>query len=93
MQTALSDLHYKLRFSPRCTELFKDFRRERLNDRGEIDEKLNVGVDDCRKALTYYLAWKRGTGLKKYQARPAHTAKGLMLDAPTLVEKRPRSWL
>lgn len=96
MQTGLSDMYYKMRFSPNCKELFKDFRKERLSEQGEINEKLNVGVDDCRKAVSYYLALMRGTGMKRRAAAPARKAKGRYGAAPMSVGEstpQPRSWI
>jgi hypothetical protein len=70
LQTALLGEYYDLIIHPRCEELLTDLREERLDSHGILDTVKNKGKDDARKALSYYLATVKGTGLsKKERAR------------------------
>lgn len=69
VQTALGGEHYQTRINPACSELVFDFRQERLDANGVLNAAKNVGKDDCRKTLSYYLAKKKGIGLDR-RARP-----------------------
>jgi hypothetical protein len=47
-----------------------------LDANGIYRDAINVGKDDCRKALSYYLAWRKGIGLDRQQRRTSKPARG-----------------
>jgi hypothetical protein len=87
LQQALSGEHYTFRIHAGCTELIYDLLNERLDANGILMAGRNVGKDDCRKALSYYLALKKGTGLEKTPKRERKRAKG---TGRSLRTRRPR---
>ncbi len=74
LQTALLGEHYQLRINPRCVELIHDLQHEkRVN--GVVGHLANKGHDDCRKALSYGLALRKGLTI----ARPERDPAGMVL--------------
>jgi hypothetical protein len=70
LKTALRGEHYDLRISSKCTELLYDIQNEKLDKHGELNDYINKGMDDCRKALSYYLRCRKGFVPVKRERRP-----------------------
>lgn len=60
MVRALLGMDYEFKIHPRCLGLIHDLETEKRGPDGSIDDRLNKGHDDARKAASYYLAIKKG---------------------------------
>jgi hypothetical protein len=60
LQQGLSGKYYDINIDPSCEGLLYDIQNEKLDKHGKLNAIKNHGKDDCRKALTYWLAMRKG---------------------------------